>query len=151
MTLTLILLGLLCGPWLIATLLRLSPNIKHLAGTIGITLLFLFAGLGHFIVTDEMVAMLPEFLPLRRLAVHLSGIVEWIAAILVLIPRLRKSTGWFLVVLLIFLLPVNIYAAMVHAPAGGHAWGPIYLLIRMPLQTIMIAWTYYFAARPADQ
>ncbi|UUO06317.1 hypothetical protein M4951_23585 [Blastopirellula sp. J2-11] len=151
MTLTLILLGLLCGPWLIATLLRLSPASKHLAGTIGVTLLFLFAGLGHFIVTDEMVSMLPEFLPLRRIAVYLSGIVEWIAAIFVLIPLLRKSTGWFLIALLVLLLPVNIYAAMMHAPAGGHAWGPIYLLIRVPLQTIMIVWVYYFAVRPADQ
>jgi len=32
---------------------------------------------------------------------------------------------------------------------GGHLWGPVYLLIRVPLQLLLIGWSYWFAvSRP---
>jgi uncharacterized membrane protein len=30
---------------------------------------------------------------------------------------------------------------------GGHAAGPAYLLIRLPLQLILIAWAWWFGVR----
>jgi len=30
---------------------------------------------------------------------------------------------------------------------GGHAWGPAYLLIRAPLQLLILGWVYYFVLR----
>jgi hypothetical protein len=30
---------------------------------------------------------------------------------------------------------------------GGHTWGPVYLLIRAPLQALLVAWTWWFAVR----
>jgi hypothetical protein len=30
---------------------------------------------------------------------------------------------------------------------GGHAWGPVYLLIRAPLQAIIVFWVYWFTIR----
>ena len=70
-----------------------------------------------------------------------------VAAIAVLSPQLRRFTGWCLIVMLAFFLPVNIYAAVNQTGMGGHQWGPVYLLIRIPLQAILIAWTWWFAAR----
>jgi len=30
---------------------------------------------------------------------------------------------------------------------GGHNLGPMYLLVRVPLQLILIGWAYWFAVR----
>jgi uncharacterized membrane protein len=48
---------------------------------------------------------------------------------------------------LILFFPANIYAAINHIPLGGHAWGPAYLLIRAPLQAIILFWVYWFTIR----
>ena len=53
--------------------------------------------------------------------------------------------------MLLFLLPINIYAAIMYVPMGGHGWGPIYLLIRVPLQLLLMVWTYRFAFEPINQ
>lgn len=43
--------------------------------------------------------------------------------------------------------PANIYAAINHIPMGGHAWGPVYLLIRAPLQVVILLWIYWFTIK----
>jgi hypothetical protein len=30
---------------------------------------------------------------------------------------------------------------------GGHAWGPVYLLVRAPLQLAILTWAYWFTLR----
>ena len=49
-------------------------------------------------------------------------------------------------VLMLF-FPANIYAAIQHVPMGGHAWGPVYLLVRAPLQAAILLWVYRFTIR----
>ena len=34
------------------------------------------------------------------------------------------------------------YAALQHVPMGGHAWGPVYLLVRAPLQIFVLWWIW---------
>jgi hypothetical protein len=43
--------------------------------------------------------------------------------------------------MLVLFVPANVYAAIYHVPQGGHAWG---LLIRAPLQLIILLWIYWF-------
>ena len=43
-----------------------------------------------------------------------------------------------------------VYSTVNHVPMGGHAWGPVYLLIRAPLQAIILFWVYWFTIRQAD-
>jgi uncharacterized membrane protein len=49
--------------------------------------------------------------------------------------------------MLVLFFPANIYAAFTRVDMGGHAWGPVYLLIRAPLQLVLIGWAYGFVAR----
>lgn len=37
--------------------------------------------------------------------------------------------------------------AFAQVPMGGHAWGPVYLLIRAPLQAAIVAWVWVFTLR----
>ena len=65
----------------------------------------------------------------------------------VLVPSLRYRVGWIVLAMLLAFLPLNIHAAIQRVPLGGHAWGPVYLWIRVPLQVLLMLWTYRFATR----
>ena len=95
-----------------------------------------------------MAEMLPSWVPGRIPLVYVTGVIELTAAVAVLMPRFRWMTGWALIVMLVAFLPVNVYATVNRVGMGGHLWGPIYLLIRLPLQAILAAWIWRFAIRP---
>jgi len=48
---------------------------------------------------------------------------------------------------LVSVLPANIYAAFNRVGMGDHGQGPGYLLVRVPLQFVLMGWTYWFAVR----
>jgi len=125
-----------------------GPDKARFGGLLGISLAFGFFGIGHFIQTDAMVAMLPEVVPARRPLVLLTGLLEIALAIGFMFPRTRKLTGLAAIAVLIGFFPANVYAAFNHTGMGGHVWGPEYLLIRLPLQVLLVAWTWTFVVRP---
>jgi uncharacterized membrane protein len=142
----LVLLVLLVGPYIILTLaerwitgFKIAPATRARAG---VTLFFLFTSLGHFIRTEEMSAMVPPSIPYRMELIYLTGVLEFLGAIGVWIPRLMRLTGLCLILMLICLLPANIYSAINRINFGGHGAGPTYLLLRVPFQVFAIWWTY---------
>jgi uncharacterized membrane protein len=151
MTIPAIILGLLDIPFLYASIMsrvtKANRSDRQLAGCIGVCLVFFFAGIGHFIKTEEMATMLPPWVPGRITLVYVTGEIEIVAGVTVLIPRLRLLTAWGLVLMLMLFLPVNFYTAVNHIGMGGHQWGPAYLLIRVPLQAILVTWIWWFAVR----
>src|SRR5687768_10912498 len=142
----LFLLLLLTGPLLVITLLSyVSPRFNLRLSTrarIGLSLFFLFTGIGHFIRTEPMAAMLPSSVPYRVELIYLTGVFELLGAVGVWIPKLMKLTGVCLILMMLAVLPANIYSAFNYVEFGGHQYGPIYLLARIPFQMFVIAWTY---------
>jgi uncharacterized membrane protein len=116
----------------------------------GLAALFIFTGIGHFVQTEIMSQMLPPWVPGRVALVYLTGVLEFAIAVGFLLPGLRRFTGWVAAVVLVVFSPANIYAAIYQVPMGGHAWGPAYLLIRAPLQAIILFWVYWFTIRPSQ-
>lgn len=90
-----------------------------------------------------MAAMMPPATPYRIALVYVTGVFELLGAIGVWIPSLRRLTGVLLILMLIGLLPANIYSAINRVDFGGHGAGPIYLLVRIPFQLFAIWWTYF--------
>ncbi len=153
MTAPILMLILMIGPYAVARLL--SAALHHefdlqRAAALGLTILFVFTGMGHFIMTEPMAAMLPPWVPERELLVYLTGFMEFAIAAGFLAKKTRRFTGWFAAVMLILFFPANVYAAINHIPMGGHAWGPVYLLIRAPLQVVILLWIYWFAISQSD-
>ena len=91
--------------------------------------------------------MLPDFVPLRPEVILLSGVLEIVLGGGLAWERTRRWAGILAVVFLLAILPSNIYAAFARIDVGGHAAGPVYLLFRVPLQMLFIAWAYYCAVR----
>ena len=95
------------------------------------------------ISTEPMAAMIPPSIPYRIELVYVTGVLELLGAIGIWIPRLERLTGFLLILMLICLLPANIYAAINRVDFGSYATGPAYLLVRVPFQFFVIWWTYF--------
>jgi uncharacterized membrane protein len=114
----------------------------------GLGMLFLFTASGHFLQAGGMVQMLPAWVPARLELVHATGVLEIAIALAVFTRRWRSAGAWAALIVLVAFFPANIHAALQHAPMGGHAWGPAYLLIRAPLQLFICGWIWLLILRP---
>jgi uncharacterized membrane protein len=149
MTTPLIMLAILLVPLLVAGLLRsLGRQVgADSAGVAGLVLLFLFTASGHFAAAQAMAEMLPPLVPARVPLVYLTGVLEIALAAGIALPATRRLAGLAAIAVLVLFFPANVYAAFAQVGMGGHAWGPVYLVIRAPLQALLIAWTWWFAVR----
>lgn len=90
-----------------------------------------------------MAAMLPPSIPARTVLIYVTGVLELLGAIGIWVPSLMRLTGILLILMLIGVLPANIYSAFNQVKFGGHEAGPAYLLIRIPFQFLVIWWTWF--------
>jgi uncharacterized membrane protein len=113
----------------------------------GLGLAFFYFALGHFVKTQDMVAMLPAWVPQREALIYATGVLELAVGAALLIPRLQPWAALAAAGVLIAFFPANVYAALNHTGMGLHQTGPIYLWIRTPLQVFLLVWTYWFGIR----
>ncbi|HEX8549424.1 MAG TPA: hypothetical protein VF691_20855 [Cytophagaceae bacterium] len=135
---------------LLATKLLRGTYDFALSGRIAQSAMLVFTAVGHFAFTKGMTMMLPSFVPYKAQVIHLTGIIEILAAIGLFIPSVRLVTGWLLIIFFILLLPANIYAAIKHVDyqkATFQGNGLAYLWFRIPLQLLFIVWTYLSAVK----
>ena len=121
-----------------------------LSGRIAMAVMLVFTAIGHFVFTKGMEMMLPDFIPFKTEVIYLTGFIEIIAAVGLLIPSIRVWTGWALILFFILLLTGNIKAAIHHIDYQKGTFdgnGPNYLWFRIPLQILFIVWTYLSAIR----
>ena len=146
----LLLLSLLIFPYLGVAAIEAVRGYRFesgFRGCVGLTVLLLLTGSSHFTSPEPMIEMLPAWVPSRPTLVGATGVLEILLGLAVLVPRSRRAAGIVLIALFVALFPANVWAAFARVPVGGHAWGPIYLLVRAPLQAIFVWWTYRFAVR----
>lgn len=145
-----IILFLLSSPLLIAfaySRVNDTPlNVKKFACW-GLGIAFIFFFIGHFVKTAGMVDMLPPWVPYRLALVYFTGVIELLLGIALFIPKYQTIAAKLAIVVFIAFFPANVYAAINGIGLGGHQWGPVYLLIRGPLQVILIAWTYFLCIK----
>ena len=116
-------------------------------GRAALAVMLIVTGVAHFTSTDLMVEMMPEFLPLKKEIVYLTGILEFLAAVGLLIGKLSKITAILLIIYFVAILPANIVGSFKQVNLGGMEYGAMYLLFRVPLQILFIFWAYYFGIR----
>jgi uncharacterized membrane protein len=110
-------------------------------------LVFVLGGLNHFWKVDFYVRIMPPYLPWHKELVYLSGLCEVALGVLLLIPKHTAFAAWGLIALLVAVFPANVHMALNPSLYPEY---PAYLLwLRLPLQAVFIAWTYWFTQRPA--
>ena len=116
-------------------------------GRASLAMMLIVTGIAHFTSTDLMVEMLPEFLPLKREIIYLTGILELLAVGGLLFDKTAKLTTILLIIFFILVLPANILGSLKQVNLGGMENGAMYLFFRIPLQVFFIVWAYYFGIR----
>ncbi|AWF81169.1 hypothetical protein BTJ40_10255 [Microbulbifer sp. A4B17] len=154
MTTPIIILSLLCSPLLVAFLFsKVTKAPLHVGSCAfwGLGLAFIFFSIGHFVKTEGMIQMLPSWAPYRGGIIYLTGMLELLVGILLFLPKWQKNAAKVAIVILIAFFPANIYSALNSVGLGGHQWGAIYLLIRAPLQIILVVWAYFLCVKSHDK
>jgi uncharacterized membrane protein len=108
-----------------------------------LALLFIGAGVLHFLHPEPYLRIVPPALPAPRLLVLLSGVAEVAGGLGLLLPATRRWAAWGLLALLVAVLPANVYmvglAGELHIPA----WA---LWARLPLQPLLL-WAVWWVCR----
>jgi uncharacterized membrane protein len=115
---------------------------KKCIARVFLALLFIVASSLHFI-TDVELKIIPPFLPLRREALYITGIFEFVGGIGLLIPRFQRAAAWGLAALLVAIFPANMYHAIKKIQLGGILNSPLYHAVRLPLQAVLIWWALW--------
>lgn len=126
--------------------LRGRAGAARRAGRIALAVLFAFTGIAHFTMTEGMAQMVPPPLP-PVLTVWITGALEILGAVGLLVPRTSRLAAWCLFFFLVAVFPANVFAALNQTGLGGHVEGASYLWQRGPLQLLFLAWTWYFGIR----
>ncbi len=105
-------------------------------------ILYFLAGINHFRNPKMYLKIIPPYLPNPKLLNSLSGCAEIILAIGLCIPFFSNAAAWGIMMLLVVLFPANLFMATNRKAGMGL---PKYiLLLRLPLQIILIMWAYLY-------
>lgn len=114
-----------------------------------IGVLFVFAGVLHFVKPHSYAAIMPGWIPLHDEAVAVSGVAEIAGGAALFSDRTARFGGWWLIALLIAVFPANVHMALNPDQVKGIEDVPHWLLwLRLPLQPLAI-WLVWLATRPA--
>ncbi len=139
-----VLLGVWCISTLITKFINGSVNF-NLSARIAMCAMLIFTAIAHFVFTPGMAMMLPRFIPYKSELVYLTGVMEIVLGVSLLVKSWSYYSGWVLIAFFIILLPANISASIRHIDyqnATTDGMGPGYLWFRIPLQLFFISWVY---------
>lgn len=103
---------------------------------------FIVAGITHFTNQAFFTSIVPPYLPFPVALVVISGIAEIGLGAALMVRRTSRLAAWGLIALLIAVFPANLHMAM--NPQLYPSTSPTALLIRLPLQAVLIAIAYWF-------
>ncbi|MEE8445510.1 MAG: hypothetical protein V3S44_09185 [Alphaproteobacteria bacterium] len=107
-----------------------------------LALVMVVAGTLHFVATDAYVAIMPDYLPLHRELVYLSGVFEIMFGLGLLVRRTRGISGICLILLYLAVLPANINMAVQNIQPAEFDIPAFLLWARLPLQLVLIYWAW---------
>ncbi len=101
---------------------------------VGLAAMFLLTGFSHFAppLRRDLIAIVPPRLPAPGYLVTLTGLLELLGAVGLLVPATRAAAAVCLGVLMLAMFPANIYASRMPDP-------PKSMTTRLPLRTAIQA------------
>ncbi len=105
-------------------------------------LVFVTAGVLHFVAPGTYERIMPPYLPFHRDLVYLSGALEVLGGLGLLTERTRAAAGVGLILLLVAVLPANVQMLLDARAADKPSWWLVFLWLRLPLQGVLAAWVW---------
>jgi uncharacterized membrane protein len=115
---------------------------------VGLALMFVVTGLAHFAprMRAGMIAMVPPRLPRPDLLVTVTGVLELVGAVGLLVPATARLAAAGLALLMIAMFPANVSAARRKLSLGGRPVPPIGPRTALQLLWVGLAVALAFAA-----
>jgi len=111
---------------------------------ISAAVMFILIGVMHIAKPYKLTYMVEGMLPYALQLVLISGVIEILLGIGLMIPAISTFAAWGLIVMLILMFPANINVAVKHLPApGGLPAAPWYTWSRLAFQPIYILWIWW--------
>lgn len=104
--------------------------------------LYIGAGAMHFVKPRMYGRIMPGWIPAHMPLVYLSGILEMVFGAALFFPAGQQAGLYGIIALLVLFLPVHVHMLTdKKASMGLPYW---VLLLRMPLQGLLIYWAYSY-------
>jgi uncharacterized membrane protein len=114
-------------------------------GRLLLSLVFVLAGVMHFVFPEPYLRIMPPYLPWHYGLVLISGVAEILCGVALLFGRWRRIAAFAVIILLFAVFPANIYMAVAHVPFPGFMGNAWVQWLRLPLQFVLIAWAWQYA------
>jgi len=110
-----------------------------------LSLLFIAAGINHFVSPSVYMKIMPGYSPWPLALVYVSGFFEVLGGAGVAVPKFRRAAGWGLIALLVAVFPANVHMLV---NADQFPAIPFWAIVaRLPLQGVLIAWVWWATLR----
>lgn len=110
----------------------------HPALRVGLALMFLLTASAHFLSRRaDLIAMVPPGLPRADLLVTLTGVLELLGALGLLLPATARAAAAGLALLMLAMFPANVSAARRGLTLAGRPVTPVG--VRTALQVVFVA------------
>lgn len=116
-------------------------------GRASMAVMLIVTGIAHFTNTQQMIDIMPDFIPAKREMIYLTGVCELLAVVGLLWDKTARLASILLIIFFVLVLPANIAGSLKSVQFAGMEYGPLYLLFRIPLQIFFIWWVWYFGIR----
>ncbi|MES2543724.1 MAG: DoxX family protein [Bacteroidota bacterium] len=105
-------------------------------------LLYILAGINHFRKPDLYIKIIPPYFPNPKALNAISGVLEIVFGILLCVPYSSSFAAVAIIALLVAVFPANLFMYQnINANMGFPRW---ILLLRLPLQIVLIIWAYQY-------
>ncbi len=102
-----------------------------------LAILFIVAGIAHFtFLRKDFAQIVPPIFPYKDAIVLLTGVLEILGGIGLLVPQTSRITGLALILYLIAVFPANMYGAQNQIPVLGKPHPSVW--VRLPFQILLI-------------
>lgn len=102
-----------------------------------LALVFIVAGVAHFtFLRRDFARIVPPIFPYKDAIVLITGVLEILGGVGLLIPQTTRPAGIALILYLIAIFPANIYGARHRIPIRGYPHPSV--AARLPFQILLI-------------
>lgn len=104
--------------------------------------MYIFAGIMHFIKPKAYLRIMPRYLPNHKLLVTLSGLAEILLGIGLCFSTTKNTSIFGIIAMLAVFLSVHFY--MLSGKKEGAGIPKWILILRIPLQFGLMYWAYWY-------
>ncbi|BCL33642.1 DoxX family protein [Nostoc sp. MS1] len=109
----------------------------------------IIVGITHFLRPEQYARIVPPIFP-PFASVYLSGVLEILGGIGLMIPAVSVAAAWGLISLFIAVFPANIYMTLHNIPIDSIPQNQLLYIARLPFQAVLIAWAYWYTRRTEE-